>query len=131
MLFGILQIVFFHKVYAFTACAVSAFLLNTALKHVLISGWIKKSWEKNANGKLKHEEKVRRCKSCSKLLIDEKLFCRRCVLEGRNKAGKIGGFIGGIAMAATSAAALLGNANSGNDDLIGMSDDDEDDESND
>lgn len=80
---------------------------------------------------MSNEEKVRRCKSCSKLLIDEKLFCRRCILEGRNKAGKIGGFIGGIAMAATSAAALLGNANSGNDDLIGMSDDDEDDESND
>lgn len=41
--------------------------------------------------------KERRCKSCGKLLLDETLpFCRRCVLEGRNKVGKIGGIVGGF-----------------------------------
>ena len=30
------------------------FLTNISLKRVRISGWIKKSCEKNANGKLKH-----------------------------------------------------------------------------
>ena len=71
---------------------------------------------------MSNEEKEHRCKSCGKLLIDEKLFCRRCVLEGRNKAGKITGFIGGIVMAATSAAAMIGNVNSNNNDLIGTDD---------
>lgn len=40
------------------------------------------------------EIKKRRCKSCKKLLLDEKLpFCKRCTLEGRNKAGQ---FVGAI-----------------------------------
>ncbi len=35
---------------------------------------------------MSNEEKKRRCKSCGKLLLDEKLpWCRRCRLEGRNK----------------------------------------------
>lgn len=39
-------------------------------------------------------EKERRCKFCGKLLLDEKLpFCRRCFLEGRNIAGKVGGIV--------------------------------------
>ena len=50
------------------------------------------------------EEKERRCKSCGKLLLDEKIpFCRRCVLEGRNKVGQVGGIVGGLTMTALSA----------------------------
>lgn len=61
------------------------------------------------------EDKERRCKSCGKLLLDEKLpFCRRCVLEGRNKAGQVGGIIVGAATTVLSAAALINN-NSNND----------------
>ena len=32
------------------------------------------------------EKKERRCLSCKKLLLDEKLYCRRCLLEKRNRA---------------------------------------------
>ncbi len=53
----------------------------------------------------------RRCKSCHKLLLDEKLpFCRRCVLEGRNKTFQIGGVFGGMAITAFSAFALANNS---------------------
>ena len=46
------------------------------------------------------EKKEKRCIACGKLLLDEKLFCKRCVLKGRNKAGKIGGaVVGGASMA--------------------------------
>ena len=58
---------------------------------------------------MSNEEKERRCKSCGKLLVDEKLFCRRCVLEGRNTAGKITGAIGGAVMSVLSVAALVNN----------------------
>lgn len=37
-LFRIFQMVFLHKVQAFTEAVTALFLLNTALKHVLISG---------------------------------------------------------------------------------------------
>lgn len=56
------------------------------------------------------EEKERRCKACGKLLLDEKSsFCRRCVLEGRNKTGQVGGIIGGLAMSALSIFAMINN----------------------
>ena len=35
---------------------------------------------------MNNEGKERRCKKCKKLLIDEKtLFCKRCLLESKNK----------------------------------------------
>ncbi len=47
---------------------------------------------------MSNEEKDRRCKVCGKLLIDEKLpFCRRCVLEGRDKTVQVGGMVAGAA----------------------------------
>jgi hypothetical protein len=59
--------------------------------------------------------KERRCKSCGKLLLDEKLpFCSRCVLEGRNKAGKISGVVTGLAVAVLSTKSLI-NDNSTED----------------
>ncbi|MCM1220434.1 MAG: hypothetical protein NC548_38710 [Lachnospiraceae bacterium] len=59
--------------------------------------------------------KERRCKSCGKLLLDEKLpFCKRCVLEGRNKAGKVGGAVSGLALAFLSTKSLI-NDNSNED----------------
>lgn len=65
----------------------------------------------------------RRCKSCHKLLLDEKLpFCRRCMLEGRNKAGQVGGVVGGL-MTIFSAIALVNNSDHHSSD-----DDDEDEE---
>lgn len=67
------------------------------------------------------ETTERRCKSCHKLLLDEKIpFCRRCVLEGRNKAVHITEIVGGLATAAVGTIALLNNndhnANSNNED---------------
>ena len=48
---------------------------------------------------MSNEEKERRCKSCGKLLLDEKLpFCRRCVLEGKNKIVQVGGIVVGAAI---------------------------------
>ena len=62
-------------------------------------------------------EKERRCKTCGKLLIDEKLpFCRRCVLEGRNKAGQVGGIVVGAATTVLSAVALINNNSDGGND---------------
>lgn len=59
---------------------------------------------------MNNKEEERRCKSCGKLLLDEKMpFCRRCLLEGRDKVGKIGGIIGGVAMTVLSAASLIAN----------------------
>ena len=47
---------------------------------------------------MSNEEKDRRCKTCGKLLIDEKLpFCRRCVLEGRDKSVQFSGMVAGAA----------------------------------
>ena len=63
------------------------------------------------------EEKERRCKTCGKLLIDEKLpFCRRCVLEGRNKVGQVGGIVVGAATTVLSAVALINNNSDGGND---------------
>ena len=43
------------------------------------------------------ENDIRYCKACGKQLIDEKLpFCSRCVLEGRDKAGKGVAAVGGM-----------------------------------
>lgn len=37
------------------------------------------------------DKKERRCMTCGKLLLDEKLpLCRRCVLKGRSRAAKVG-----------------------------------------
>lgn len=64
-----------------------------------------------SNGK-----KERRCKSCGKLLLDEKLpFCRRCVLEGRNNVGKVVSIVGGLATTALTVA-LVNNHSNGNND---------------
>ena len=58
------------------------------------------------------EKKERRCKVCGKLLIDEKMpFCRRCVMEGRNKAGELGKLFGGIAITYLGAKGLGKNSN--------------------
>lgn len=64
---------------------------------------------------MSNEEKERCCKSCGKRLIDEKIFCRRCVLEGRNKVGQVGVIVSGLLVSAFSAVALLNN-NSDNTD---------------
>ena len=46
----------------------------------------------------KDDSKERRCMSCHKLLIGEKLpFCRRCRLKGRNNAAKVFSFSAGLA----------------------------------
>ena len=63
---------------------------------------------------MSEEKKERRCKACGKLLLDEKLpFCRRCVLEGRNKVTKVCVIVGRIAMTALSANALKHTSNGG------------------
>ena len=54
-------------------------------------------------------EKERRCKFCGKLLIDEKVFCRRCKLEGRNKVGQFGGLAASAVTLFFSAKALVGD----------------------
>ena len=51
-------------------------------------------------------EKEQRCKSCGKLLIDEKTFCRRCKLNMRNTGGKVGGIISSLIVAASCANSL-------------------------
>lgn len=59
---------------------------------------------------MSEETKERRCKICGKLLISEKkLLCRRCKLEGRNKAGQVGGIIASAATFIFSAKALVGD----------------------
>lgn len=61
------------------------------------------------------ENKERRCKSCGKLLLDERIpFCRRCFLEGRNKVGKVGGFIGGATITILRATTLINNSTDNN-----------------
>ena len=63
---------------------------------------------------MNNKEKERRCKACGKLLLDEKIpFCRRCVLDGRNKVTKVGGIVGGIAISAISAVSLKNNMSDG------------------
>ncbi len=51
-------------------------------------------------------EKERRCKSCGKLLIDEKTLCRRCKLKMRNTGGKVGGMLSGLFVAFSFANSL-------------------------
>ena len=64
---------------------------------------------------MSNEEKEQRCKSCGKLLLDEKLpFCRRCVLEGRNKILPVGGSFGAI-MATLGVIRLVNNNSDRND----------------
>ena len=59
------------------------------------------------------ETTERRCKSCQKLLLDEKLpFCRRCVLEGRNAAVHVTEIVGGFTTAAIGIFALVNNSDS-------------------
>jgi hypothetical protein len=59
---------------------------------------------------MNNEKKERRCKSCRKLLLDEKLpFCSRCVLEGRDKVGKFGKAVGVLAITALEVYALANN----------------------
>ena len=54
------------------------------------------------------ENTERRCKSCNKLLLDEKLpFCPRCMLEGRNKAVQIGEIIVGLCTAKDTGLAII------------------------
>lgn len=63
---------------------------------------------------MSNKEKERRCKSCGKLLLDEKLpFCRRCVLEGRNKAGRVGGIVV-VATVLSAKAYMNSNSDNGN-----------------
>ena len=66
---------------------------------------------------MSNEEIERRCKSCGKLLLDEKLpFCRRCVLEGKNKIVQVGGIVVGAAITVLKAVALINNnSDSGKD----------------
>lgn len=65
---------------------------------------------------MSNEEKERRCKSCGKLLFDEKNpLCRRCVLEWRNKGVKGVEIVGSLAMAACGAVALKKNSDSNDD----------------
>lgn len=47
------------------------------------------------------ENKKRRCMSCGKLLLNEKLpFCARCQIEGGNKVAEVGGLVAtGVAVA--------------------------------
>lgn len=59
---------------------------------------------------MSNEKKERRCKSCGKLLLDEKLpFCRRCMLEGRDTVGKVGGTVGVLAITALKVSTLVNN----------------------
>ena len=65
---------------------------------------------------MSEENKERRCKSCGKMLLDERIpFCRRCFLEGRNKVGKVGSVVGGAAMTILSATALINNNTDNNE----------------
>ena len=60
-------------------------------------------------------EKERRCKSCGKLLIDEKTFCRRCKLKMRNTGGKVSGIISGLVVATLSVNSLVNDGEGKND----------------
>lgn len=56
------------------------------------------------------DEKERRCLTCKKLLLDEKMpICLRCRLRGRNYAGKGGQIIGGLAITALGTKAAIDN----------------------
>lgn len=62
------------------------------------------------------EIKKRRCKSCKKLLLDEKLpFCKRCTLEGRNKAVQAVGIIIAVASPILTAVVHVNNDSNKNE----------------
>lgn len=70
---------------------------------------------------MSNENTDRRCKSCNKLLLDEKLpFCPRCMLEGRNKVGKTIGIIASLGTAGLGIRSLIkdndSNVNADSDD---------------
>jgi len=55
-----------------------------------------------------NEEKERRCLTCKKRLLDEKIpICLRCRLRGRNYSGKGVEIVGGIATVAVSGKAVI------------------------
>ena len=56
------------------------------------------------------EEKERRCLTCKKRLLDEKIpICLRCRLRGRNYSGKGVEIVGSIAAVAVSGKAVIDN----------------------
>lgn len=62
------------------------------------------------------ETKERRCIYCKKILIHEKVpFCRRCRLEGRNTAKRLGGISVGLITFALSANALASDRKTDDD----------------
>ena len=61
-----------------------------------------------------HAEKMK-CKTCGKILVDEKIFCRRCNLEGRNKIKKVAAVAGGILGAVLFAKSQVDKHNNEND----------------
>ncbi len=64
---------------------------------------------------MSNADKERRCKKCGKRLIDEALpFCDRCVLNGRNTAGKMIGGATTVALAVMSAIAYTNNGSGDN-----------------
>ena len=75
------------------------------------------------------EEKKRRCKSCGKLLLDEKIpLCGRCVLEGRNTVVRAGSIIGSAAIAVVASGVLKNNNSDDDDDEKDEDEDDDDDD---
>ena len=64
---------------------------------------------------MRNEKIKRRCKSCGKLLIDEKLFCWRCVLEGINKVRQVG-IMFFVVTIVHSVVALINNNSDGEND---------------
>lgn len=56
------------------------------------------------------EEKERRCLTCKKRLLDEKIpICLRCRLRGRNYSGKGVEIVGSIVAVAVSGKAVIDN----------------------
>ncbi len=62
------------------------------------------------------EIKERKCMTCGKKLLDEKLpFCLRCRLKGRNNVGRAGEVVGGAFLLFAGGKALVDqNQNNGN-----------------
>lgn len=54
-----------------------------------------------------NDKKIKYCIFCKKKLVDEKIFCRRCVLEGRNKTEKIATLIGSVGLSILTARSLM------------------------
>lgn len=65
---------------------------------------------------MEEEVKERKCKTCGKRLIDEKIpICLRCRLTGRNNVGKVSGIVG-MVLAVTGGKALIDQNQNRNDD---------------